>query len=78
MQHIVRQSQSNPTSKGCSKREEPLKQENGKDNISPGTQIISMATVMHAIILDIKLLIVKCIQEGEQIIIHKLKCTLKK
>ena len=78
MQHIVIQIQSSPTSKGCSKREESLKKENGKDNLSPGTQIISMATVMHAIILDIKLLTVKCIQEGEQIIIHKLKCTLTK
>ena len=78
MQHIVRQSQSSPTSKGCSKREESLKQANGKDNFSPGTQIISMAIVMHAIILDIKLLIVKCIQEEEQNIIHQLKCTLVK
>ena len=78
MQHIVRQSQSSPTSKGCSKTEEPLKQAYGKDNPSPGTQIISMATVIHAIILDIKLLIVKCTQEGEQIIIHQLKCTLTK
>ena len=78
LQHIVRQIKPSPTNKGCNKREEPLKQANGKDNPSPGTQIISMATVMHAIILDIKLLIVKFIQEEEQSIIHQIKCTLIK
>ena len=71
MQHIVRQSQSNPTSKGCSKRVEPLKQANGKENLSPGTQIISMATVMHAIILDINLLNVNFVKKGEQSIVHQ-------
>ena len=49
-----------------------------KDNLSPGTQIISMATVMHAIILDINLLIVNCVKKWEQNIILQLKCTLVK
>ena len=65
MQNIARQSQFSPISKGCSKREESLKQANGKKNISPGTQIISMATVMHVTILDINLLIVNYVQKGE-------------
>ena len=78
MQLVVRQSQSSPTSKGYSKRKESLKKENGKDNLSPSTQIISMAIVMHAIILDINVLNVKCIQKGEQSIVHQLKHTLVK
>ena len=64
VQHIIRQRKSSPTSKGCRKREEPLKQANGKDNPSPSTKINSMPTVMHAIILDIKLLNVNYVQKG--------------
>ena len=78
MQHNVREGLSTPTSKRCSKREEPLKQANGKDNLPPGTQIISMAIVIHAIILDINMLNVNYVKKGEQNIILQLKCALVK
>jgi len=65
MQHNVREGLSTPTSKRCSKREEPLKQAKGKYNLPPGIQIISMATVMHAMNLDINMLIVNYVQKGE-------------
>ena len=41
-----------------------------KRQSSLGTQIISMATVMHAVNLDINLLNVNYVQKGEQNIIH--------
>ena len=66
MQHIVRQRKPSPTSKRCSKQEEHLKQAKEKDNLPPGTQIISMATVMHVMNLDINLLNVNWVQKGKK------------
>ena len=64
LKHNVRQGLSASTSKRCIKWEDYIKQANGKDNPSPGTQIISMATVMHAIILDINLFNVNYVQKA--------------
>ena len=39
---------------------------NGEDNLSPGTQIISKAIVIHAMNLDINMLNVNYVKKGSQ------------
>ena len=71
LQHTIRQSKSSTINKRCRKWKYYLKQTNGKDNLSPGTLIVSMATVFDAMNLDINLLNVNCVKRREQNAIHQ-------